>query len=118
MRARGGSCGCFALESAYGELAHALREDPLALRLKNYAEVDPDDGKPFSSKALRQCYEEGARRFGWRGAPPGSRSREGLLLGARMATASYPAHFSPANAVARMLPDGTAPGERRTSQPG
>ena len=34
--------------------------DPLAFRLKNYAEVEPMTGKPFSSKALRQCYEQGA----------------------------------------------------------
>ena len=27
----------------------------LALRLANYAEVDPESGKPFSSKALREC---------------------------------------------------------------
>jgi xanthine dehydrogenase YagR molybdenum-binding subunit len=114
MRAPGESSGSFALESALDELAYALAVDPLLLRLRNYAEVDPDDGKPFSSKALRQCYEEGARRFGWRVAPPGSRSREGLLLGTGMATASYPANFSPANAVARMLPDGTAQVESGT----
>src|SRR5256714_1961722 len=114
MRAPGESSGSFALESALDELALALRVDPLALRLKNYAEVDPDDGKPFSSKSLRQCYEEGARRFGWQATPPRSRTRSGLLLGTGMATAAYPANFSPANAVARMLPDGSAQVESGT----
>lgn len=34
--------------------------DPLAFRLKNYAEVEPISGKPFLSKALRQCFAKGA----------------------------------------------------------
>jgi CO/xanthine dehydrogenase Mo-binding subunit len=43
--------------------------DPLAFRLKNYAEVEPISGKPFSSKALRDCYAQGAERFGWERRP-------------------------------------------------
>ena len=43
--------------------------DPLAFRLKNYAEVEPISGKPFSSKALRDCYAQGAERFGWQRRP-------------------------------------------------
>jgi xanthine dehydrogenase YagR molybdenum-binding subunit len=84
--------------------------------LKNYAETDPSEGKPFSSKSLRQCYTDGARRFGWdkRQAKPRSQTRDGLLLGMGMATASYPANFSPASAVARMLPDGSAQVESGT----
>ncbi|MFL5312165.1 MAG: xanthine dehydrogenase family protein molybdopterin-binding subunit [Myxococcales bacterium] len=116
MRAPGESSGSFAVESALDELAHALALDPLALRLKNHAEIDPSEGKPFSSKALRQCYAEGARRFGWekRAAKPRSQTRDGLLVGMGMATASYPANFSPASAVARMLPDGSAQVESGT----
>jgi len=38
-------------------------------RLKNYAEVEPISGKPFSSKALRECYAQGAARFGWSKRP-------------------------------------------------
>jgi xanthine dehydrogenase YagR molybdenum-binding subunit len=116
MRAPGESSGSFALESALDELAHALAIDPLALRLQNYAEVDPTEGKPFSSKSLRQCYLEGARRFGWekRAPKPRSQTRSGMLLGMGMATATYPANFSPASAVARMLPDGRAQVESGT----
>jgi len=71
--------------------------------------VDPSEGKPFSSKALRQCYEEGARRFGWEKRPrePRSLSRDGMLVGMGMSTAAYPANFQACNAAARILADGS-----------
>jgi xanthine dehydrogenase YagR molybdenum-binding subunit len=65
MRAPGEAPGSFALESAMDELAVALGIDPIELRLRNYAETDPESGKPWSSKALRACYAQGAERFGW-----------------------------------------------------
>jgi xanthine dehydrogenase YagR molybdenum-binding subunit len=110
MRAPGESSGSFALESAIDELAHELGIDPIELRLRNYAEVDPADGKPFSSKSLRQCYQLGAKRFGWekRKPKPRSTTRQGMLVGMGMATASYPANFAKAQALARVLADGTA----------
>ena len=89
MRAPHEGPGLFALESAMDELAYELRLDPLVLRLKNYAEVDPTRGVPFSSKKLRECYQEGARRFGWahRDPKPGA-MREGRdLVGWGMASA-------------------------------
>ena len=111
MRAPGESSGTFALESAIDELAYALKMDPIALRLKNYAEVDPGSGKPFSSKSLRQCYQVGAAQFGWNRRTPEPRSLrtpDGKLLGLGMATATYPTRRSPASALARLLPNGTA----------
>jgi xanthine dehydrogenase YagR molybdenum-binding subunit len=110
MRAPGESSGSFALESAMDELAHELKMDPLELRLRNYAEVDPSNGKPFSSKSLRACYKMGAERFGWHRRKPSPRAtlRDGWLVGMGMATASYPANFNKASAVARLLPDGSA----------
>jgi xanthine dehydrogenase YagR molybdenum-binding subunit len=109
QRAPGESTGTFALESAMDELAYALRVDPLELRLRNYAETAPDDGKPWSSKSLRECYRQGAERFGWSKRKPRPRStREGnWLVGWGMATATYPARQSPSSAVARARPDGT-----------
>jgi len=109
MRAPGESSGSFALESAIDELAHELGIDPVEFRLKNYAEIDPTEGKPFSSKSLRRCYEMGARRFGWekRNRTPRATVRDGMLVGMGMATASYPANFTKATAVARMNPDGS-----------
>ena len=65
MRAPGLASGNFALESAMDELAVALKMDPLEFRLRNYAEQDPHEGKPFASKVLRECYRQGAELFGW-----------------------------------------------------
>ena len=72
MRAPGEATGSIALESAIDEMAQACGMDPLAFRLKNYAEVEPISGKPFSSKALRECYAQGAERFGWSHAAAGA----------------------------------------------
>jgi xanthine dehydrogenase YagR molybdenum-binding subunit len=110
MRAPGESTGSFALESALDELAYALHIDPIALRLRNYAERDPASDLPFSSKSLRECYRVGAERFGWsrRTAEPCSMREGRMLVGWGMATASYPTHMSPAKASASIRADGTA----------
>jgi len=110
MRAPGESTGTFALESAMDELAYALKMDPLTLRLKNYAEQDPENGRPWSSKGLRQCYESAASRFGWsrRNSEPRSTRNGRWLVRWGMATATYPARRGAAGAVARMLPGGRA----------
>ena len=91
--------------------------DPLAFRLKNYAEVEPISGKPFSSKALRECYAQGAERFGWAGrplAPRQMRDEAGLLVGWGMGTATFPALMFQAQARAVIRRDGTGvDGDRR-----
>ena len=53
------------------ELAYAAKMDPIALRLANYATVDPGNHKPFSTKSLRECYRIGGRavRLGTSGHP-------------------------------------------------
>ena len=110
MRAPGEATGSFALESALDEMAAALKLDPIALRLKNYAERNPEDDKPWSSNALRECYARGAERFGWarrRGAP-GSLRDGNTRIGLGMATATYPVYRQVASALARLLPDGSA----------
>ncbi|MDO7853015.1 xanthine dehydrogenase family protein molybdopterin-binding subunit [Hymenobacter convexus] len=108
-RGPGETSGSFALESAMDELAVALNMDPLALRLKNYADRDPETGKPWSSKHLRQCYERGAALFGWSKRLPAPRSMQadGYLVGWGMSTGIYKAERSAATARARLLPDGT-----------
>jgi xanthine dehydrogenase YagR molybdenum-binding subunit len=110
MRAPGEATGSYAQECAIDELAFELHMDPLDLRLKNYTERDPGKDLPFSSKSLRQCYDIGAERFGWRDRDPRPRSmRQGnKLVGWGMATASYPTNRSPAECSATMMPDGTA----------
>lgn len=110
MRAPGEATGSFALESALDELAYALRIDPVQLRLQNHADNNPQDGKPWSHKELRECYRIGAERFGWsrRSPQPGSMRDGHTLVGWGMATATYPANRHQASAMARILPDGTA----------
>ncbi len=110
QRAPGESTGTFALESAMDELSVALQMDPIELRLRNYAEAEPEEGKPWSSKSLRACYAQGASRFGWprRTPRPGSMRERRDLIGWGMATATYPARQSPSSAIARMRADGTA----------
>ncbi len=64
-RGPGETTGVFALESAMDEMAYALNMDPLEFRKKNYAEKDPQQNLPWSSKYLNECYEQGAAHFGW-----------------------------------------------------
>jgi xanthine dehydrogenase YagR molybdenum-binding subunit len=109
MRAPGESTGTFALESAMDELAYELGIDPVQLRLKNYADNDPESNKPWSSKSLRECYRVGAEAFEWsrREMKPRSMRDGRWLVGWGMATATYPAQRQPAGATARMLADGS-----------
>jgi xanthine dehydrogenase YagR molybdenum-binding subunit len=110
MRAPGEATGSFALESAMDELAYQLDMDPLALRLKNYTERDPGKDLPWSSKSLRQCYEIGAERFGWKDRKPQPRSMKqgNKLVGWGMATATYPTHRSAGECSATLHSDGSA----------
>jgi xanthine dehydrogenase YagR molybdenum-binding subunit len=88
MRAPGENPGMFALESALDELAYALKLDPVQLRLINHAETDPSDGKPWSSKSLKECYAQGAARFGWSKRNPQPRSRRARMPTARSSSAA------------------------------
>ena len=110
MRAPGEATGSIALESAIDEAAWACGMDPLAFRIKNYAEVEPISGKPFSSKALRQCYAQGAERFGWARRPlepRQMRDEAGLLVGWGIGTATFPALMFAAEARATLRGDGS-----------
>jgi xanthine dehydrogenase YagR molybdenum-binding subunit len=101
MRAPGEAPGSLALESAIDEMAQACGMD---------AETDPVSGKPYSSKALRECYAQGAERFGWAGrplAPRQMRDESGLLVGWGLGTATYPAHMFQGNARAVLRRDGS-----------
>jgi xanthine dehydrogenase YagR molybdenum-binding subunit len=111
MRAPGEAPGNAALESAIDEMADACGMDPLVFRLKNYADVEPISGKPFSSKALRECYAHGAERFGWSGrprAPRQMRDEAGLLVGWGLGTAVFPALTMQAEARVVLRANGSA----------
>ena len=109
-RAPGEASGSFAFECAMDELAYMIGIDPLELRLRNYAETDPDSGHPYSSKSLRACYEQGAKRFGWERRQLAARStRDGrMLVGMGMATSVYPANRREAEGLVRVFADGSA----------
>lgn len=108
MRAPGAALGLIGLECAMDELAVRLGMDPIALRRFNFAERNGNEDKPYSSKALLACYEEGARRFGWQARDPRPRSMsEGRqLLGWGMAGGVWEAMQSKASARARLEADG------------
>jgi xanthine dehydrogenase YagR molybdenum-binding subunit len=97
MRCPSAATAMFALESAMDELAVALKLDPLELRLRCYSERDQNNDRPFSSKALRECYRQGAEAFGWdrRNPEPRSMRDAGDLVGWGMATGVWDAFQTP-----------------------
>ena len=109
-RAPGEAVGMFAYEVAIDELAEKLNMDPLELRLANYAEKHPQDGKEWSLKNLKDCYQKGADAIGWksRNAKPRSMQEDGMLVGYGMATASYPANRQDSTVKVRLYADGKA----------
>lgn len=109
MRAPGEAPGSLALESAIDEAAEQCGLDPLEFRLRNYAEVEPMSGKPFSSKALRECYAQGAERFGWSRRPlaPRQMRDNDLLVGWGMGTATFPVVMFQGQARAVLRADGS-----------
>lgn len=108
MRAPGGSTGIHAIESTMDELAYKLNIDPLELRLLNYAERDESVDRPYSSKELRQCYLQGAEKFGWsnRNPEPRSMKRGNKLVGYGMATGIWESMQLPARAQAILTKEG------------
>lgn len=108
MRAPGGVTGIYGLECAIDELACKTGMDSLEFRLKNYTEKDQNEDKPFSSKELRECYRQGAEKFGWAKRNPEPRSmREGSkLIGWGVASGAWEASQQQASAKAVLSPDG------------
>jgi xanthine dehydrogenase YagR molybdenum-binding subunit len=107
-RGPGETTGVYALESGMDELAYALNMDPLAFRLKNYAETNQQQNLPYSSKYLRECYERGAAQFGWdkRNNNPRSIEKNGWLVGYGLSTGAYWAGRAPSTAKAKLSTDG------------
>ncbi len=87
MRAPGETPGQYALECAMDELAYKLAMDPVELRRINHAKVNPDNGKPFSSKHVLECYTRGAERFGWAAR---NRSRDRCATAIRCSAGGWP----------------------------
>jgi xanthine dehydrogenase YagR molybdenum-binding subunit len=90
MRAPGECPGMFGPEVALDELAEQLGIDPVELRIRNEPEVDPETGKPWSSRHLVECLREGAERFGWADRPPAGHRDGDWLVGTGVASSVYP----------------------------
>jgi xanthine dehydrogenase YagR molybdenum-binding subunit len=108
MRAPVEGCGLWALGSAMNELAAQMGIDPIELRLASYAEEHPVSGQPWSSKKLRECYEEGSRAFGWRRRPVEPEQDGPWLVGQGMADCAMGCFRGPSEAHLRLRADGTA----------
>ena len=108
MRGPGAVPGLFALESAINELAEKLKMDPVELRLKNDAERDEGKNLPFSSRHLKECYQTGAEKIGWKNRTPqvGSMRRNGKVIGWGVAGASWAAARIPCTASVELCPNG------------
>ncbi|HEX8330294.1 MAG TPA: xanthine dehydrogenase family protein molybdopterin-binding subunit [Hymenobacter sp.] len=108
MRAPGAASSTFALESAMDELAYKAGIDPLEFRLRNYADRDQNLKRDFTSKKLRECYHQGAAKFGWSKRNPKPRSmRDGhMLIGYGVATGVWDAAQQKAAARASLTADG------------
>ena len=91
MRGPGAVPGLYATESALDELAIALNMDPLELRLRNAPARDEGLDLPFSSCHVTECYELGAKKFGWHDRTPavGSMQRDGAIVGWGVAGCSW-----------------------------
>jgi len=120
MRSPHEALGHFALESAMDELAYAIGIDPVALRLRNDTQLDPHSGRPFSTRAMRECLRAGGARFGWDKRTPEPRSmRDGRdLIGQGMAGAIYTHWRWPAKARVTLKRDGSAVVETGTHELG
>ncbi|MDB5648895.1 MAG: aldehyde oxidase [Hyphomicrobiales bacterium] len=110
MRSPSAPTAIFSLESAMDELAIELKMDPIALRLRCYSDRDQNNNLPFSSKALRECYQKGAEAFGWSKRNPQPRSMRdgGDLVGWGMATGIWEALQVPITVRIVLNANGTA----------
>jgi len=109
MRGPGEATGAYAIESALDELSYALNMDPIALRLKNYTDVDPERNLPYSSKYLKECYSIGAEKIGWsnRKQTPGAVKEGDWLVGYGIGCGVFGAHRGRATAKIRISADGS-----------
>ncbi|TIP79063.1 MAG: xanthine dehydrogenase family protein molybdopterin-binding subunit, partial [Mesorhizobium sp.] len=109
LRAPGENPSAFGIESAVDELAYEVGIDPLEIRLRNYAEQDPEAKKPWSTRQLREAFAAGAEAFGWSKRAPEPRSmRDGnQLIGWGVAAGTYPVRRAYGEAMVRILADGS-----------
>jgi len=110
MRCPSAATSVYALECAMDELAVAAKIDPLELRLRCYSDRDQHNGRAYSSKALRECYRQGAEAFGWakRNPAPSAMRDGGELVGWGMASGVWDAFQVPITVRIRLTANGHA----------
>jgi len=109
MRAPGEAPGLMALEIAMDEMAEKLGLDPIAFRIANDTQVDPErPERPFSKRQLTECLRLGAARFGWdkRVAKPASARDGKWLVGLGMAVGYRGAPTGKSGARVRLVKTG------------
>ncbi|WP_284757138.1 aldehyde oxidoreductase molybdenum-binding subunit PaoC [Agrobacterium sp. fls2-241-TYG-188a] len=89
MRAPGEAPGLMALEIAIDEMAEKVGMDPIAFRIVNDTQVDPENPeRPFSHRDLIGCLKLGAEKFGWSNRPKvASKKERNWLIGMGVAAA-------------------------------
>ncbi|HET9110902.1 MAG TPA: xanthine dehydrogenase family protein molybdopterin-binding subunit [Ktedonobacterales bacterium] len=114
FRAPGVVEGIAGLDVALDDLARELQMDPLELRRKNYAPRYQLMDKPYAAKTLLEAYDAAARSIGWATRDAEERryprGRDGTLRrGVGMASQLWGGEGGPpAQAIAKLLPDGSA----------
>lgn len=100
----------FALESAMDELSYTLNMDPVELRRVNDTKREPIKGLPYSSRSLMECFDAGAKKFGWseRQKAPGAMRDGDWLVGWGTAATMYPSIIAPCTARVTLYPNGQA----------
>ena len=58
--------------------------------MRNEPDVDPETGKPWSSRHLVDCLRRGAELFGWADRPPAGHRDGDWLVGTGVASSVYP----------------------------
>ncbi len=109
MRAPGEAVGMLALECAMDELAEQLGMDPIELRIRNDATIDPTNNVPYSSRHLVDCLRTGADKFGWaKRGKPGEVKDGRWFVGMGVAGATRQNPLQPSQATIRIDPNGFA----------
>lgn len=108
MRAPGEAPGLMALEIAIDEVAEKLGMDPIAFRIINDTQVDPENpDRPFSHRDLIGCLKLGSERFGWADRPKVASQRQGnWLIGMGVAAAFRDNLVLPSAARVKLGKDG------------
>jgi xanthine dehydrogenase YagR molybdenum-binding subunit len=96
------------LETAIDELSYELGVDPVALRLRNFTDVNPETGARIGNQNLPECLRLAGDAFGWRerNPKPGATRDGSEFVGWGMAVEAHTYHARPSSASVRITPDG------------